>query len=656
MRGTWRVLIVVVVSVLWVACGDSPGVEGTGGGSVDDGSADVLTGGGGPDWLDQTGATGGGTKDDATGSGDEPGDEPGDDTGPDTGETGGDDPGGTGDETGVDTPNPGEPGAGCQEHADCYSGWCITTADGLECTKVCEDSCPDAFNCKEIVSGGEPSFICVPRWLHLCDPCTVAADCSSGDSDIGHYCIDFGQEGKFCGGECGSDGKCPQGYSCMDVPAGGGIIAKQCVPDSGSCDCSTLAGELELSTTCSVANEFGTCHGTRSCTLGGLGGCNALTPGPEACNGIDDDCNGATDDLADDYECSVTVDGMTCWGPGQCILGAEICNAPTPVPEDGKCDGVDNDCNGLTDDGFLDTDFDGLADCIDEDKDDDTIPNSSDNCEVDANTGQEDFDGDGAGDVCDLDDDNDGVVDHADCEPFDAKVHPNAIEACDGIDNDCNGLTDDKNCDDGNPCTDDQCVADGCVHSNNQNACDDGSVCTTVDKCQDGSCQGFATLNCDDNKPCTDDNCDPVNGCSNPYNNSECEDGSLCTTGDTCKNGWCNPGLVVQCNDNNPCTFDQCQPQAGCTHQTNDGAGCVSGSSKCPQGQCVGGSCLPKSGLPCQTTVDVDLCNDVTVAGTCDAAGSCSVTSAPASLSCPGCQGICIKCFIEICIPFSAIF
>ena len=61
---------------------------------------------------------------------------------------------------------------------------------------------------------------------------------------------------------------------------------------------------------------------------------------------------------------------------------------------------------------------------------------------------------------------------------------------------------------------------------------------------------------------------------------------------------------------------------------------------------------LPQPGQECDTEIAVDLCQDVTVLGACTGAGECVVTSAPPELTCPGCPGICIKCFIEICIPF----
>jgi hypothetical protein len=72
-------------------------------------------------------------------------------------------------------------------------------------------------------------------------------------------------------------------------------------------------------------------------------------------------------------------------------FGAECdCDDKDPAVNPGAaevCDGVDNNCNGLVDEGF-DADGDGIADCFD-------------NCIETPNPGQEDSDGDGIGDVCD---------------------------------------------------------------------------------------------------------------------------------------------------------------------------------------------------------------------------------------------------------------
>ncbi|MBX2796852.1 MAG: putative metal-binding motif-containing protein [Myxococcales bacterium] len=40
------------------------------------------------------------------------------------------------------------------------------------------------------------------------------------------------------------------------------------------------------------------------------------------------------------------------------------------------------------------------------------------------------------------DTDGDGVPDHKDCDPYNATIYPGAKEACDGVDNDCDGTVD----------------------------------------------------------------------------------------------------------------------------------------------------------------------------------------------------------------------
>lgn len=434
---------------------------------------------------------------------------------------------------------PGEFGYPCVSNGDCNSGWCIVTPEGKTCTKPCIEDCPDGWRCSQLVQG-DPVFLCLPRWLHLCDPCGEATDCAASSGDLGHYCLDRGAEGSFCGGECGSDGKCPAGFNCASVPIGGGQVEVQCVPDSGSCECSPLAIELQLATPCLVDNEFGSCVGERACTANGLSTCDAATPKAEVCNGLDDDCDGAVDDLFDPT-CTNTNEHGACSGAATCVGGVEFCDADTPAPE--QCDGVDNNCDGTVDEGFQDTDGDTQADCVDEDDDNDGIQDTEDNCQFDVNVGQEDNDGDLAGDACDPDDDNDGSVDTEDCEPFNPIVWPTAIELCDDVDNNCNGVVDENLCDDGNPCTIDGCNVDTtCFHTaDNAATCDDGSVCSQVDACLDGVCTGTAVINCDDGNACTADSCDPLQGCQNLQTGGEAE---ICDGIDNNCNGSIDEGFL----------------------------------------------------------------------------------------------------------------
>jgi len=48
-------------------------------------------------------------------------------------------------------------------------------------------------------------------------------------------------------------------------------------------------------------------------------------------------------------------------------------------------------------------------------------------------------------------------------------------------------------CDDGNPCTNDVCIAGQCRHADNALPCDDGLACTAGDSCTDGICAGVAS-------------------------------------------------------------------------------------------------------------------------------------------------------------------
>jgi hypothetical protein len=152
---------------------------------------------------------------------------------------------------------------------------------------------------------------------------------------------------------------------------------------------------------------------------------------PEQCNGTDDDCDGVRDeDVVDAPKWYADSDGDG-YGGGRPV---EDCDAPSGYLADGTdcndhtwmtypgapevCDGVDNDCDGVNDDGAPPL------------------------------VGYPDADGDNHGDIaampvsaCPLPDGYRSGSD--DCDDANSDVHPGASDACDdAVDADCDGSLD----------------------------------------------------------------------------------------------------------------------------------------------------------------------------------------------------------------------
>ncbi len=185
------------------------------------------------------------------------------------------------------------------------------------------------------------------------------------------------------------------------------------------------------------------------------GDCDDLDPevhpdAEELCDFFDNNCNGLIDETFDQ-----DMDGYT-----TCAGDCDDTDPTTYVGASDVCDGVDNNCNGLTDEDW-DGDGDGVTSCGGDCND--TNPaiftGAPEICDgLDNNCdGQVD---EGVLVTWYLDADNDGfgnpdtavtgcsapsefyIVHDGDCNDLDPAINPDAIEACDAIDNNCDGQVD----------------------------------------------------------------------------------------------------------------------------------------------------------------------------------------------------------------------
>lgn len=358
--------------------------------------------------------------------------------------------------------------------------------------------------------------------------------------------------------------------------------------------------------------NVGACtDGTQACVNGGWSTCvDDVRPQLEQCNGIDDDCDGQVDesDPLEGAPCSTGQQGNCGPGLNACAMGQLTC-APISQPVAEACNGLDDDCDGQVDNGS---------------------PGAGMQCM----TGQLGLCAEGIT-AC--------ASESVQCVP----VYSSTAETCDGLDNDCDGLTDEGNPGAGQPCT---TSAPG-VCAAGTTACSQGAVtCVQTTQPSAETCNG------------QDDDCD------GQVDDSPSGVGQPCTTAVP---GVCSAGATVCANGAMACqqtvqpsselcdgldddcdgAVDEGSPGSGASCSTGLSGVCAAGTTSCSGGILLCVQNQQPSAETCnlidddcdsQVDEDFDLVNDPNNCGSCG-----NVCGTTAGALC--CSSVCVTPDVNNC-------